>query len=84
MSDPLQIGPDIYDSILDYAQHLALFKEGAGQLTLAKTLYERAARAAGVDLSVQQAAQPSRRPIVRQQTQEEAVNARVDEPLPAE
>lgn len=66
----MQISADVYDTILDYAQHLALFKEGDGQLELAMALLERAARAAGVDLQLQQAQQPGRSPITKQQTQD--------------
>jgi hypothetical protein len=75
-ADVLQIGADIYDSILDYAQHLALFKEGAGQLDLATALLERAARAAGIELNLQQASQPSRAPLLNQTLQDEHAVAR--------
>ncbi len=75
-ADILQIGQDVYDSILDYAQHLALFKEGPGQLTLSVALLERAARAAGVDLKIQQASQPSRAPMLSQTLQDEQALAR--------
>lgn len=75
-ADILQISQDVYDSILDYAQHLALFKEGAGQLQLAQALLDRVGRAAGVDLSLQQAMQPARAPLLDQTTQDEHVVAR--------
>lgn len=70
LSEILQISADVYDTILDYAQHLALFKEGPGQLEQAMALLERTARAAGVDLQLQQAQQPARSPITKQQTQD--------------
>ena len=68
--DILQISQDVYDTILDYSQHLALFKEGPGQLELATALYDRAARAAGIDHRLQQATQPARVPLFGQQPQD--------------
>jgi hypothetical protein len=68
--DILQIGQDVYDSILDLAQHIALFKQGPGELELSMALLERAARAAGIELQVQQASQPSRKPLLQQQAQD--------------
>lgn len=82
--DILQVSADFYDAILDYAQHIALFKEGAGQLSLAQSLLERAVEAAGVEMNLQQASQPSRRPILRQQRQDEQAKRRVEEAVPAE
>ncbi len=68
--DILQIGSDVYDSILDVAQHVALFKQGPGELELAMSLLERAARAAGVELQKQQAEEPERAALMRQQAQD--------------
>lgn len=75
-ADVIEISADVYDSILDLSQHLALFKEGPGQLELATALLERAARAAGVDLGLQQAQQPSRAPLLTQTQQDEHAVAR--------
>jgi hypothetical protein len=58
--DILQISQDLYDSILDIAQHTALFKQGAGELQLAMGLLDRAASDAGIDLRRQQAQTPDR------------------------
>lgn len=69
-ADILQISQDVYDSILDLAQCAALFKEGPGQAEAATALLERAARAAHVDLRIQQAQQPSRAPLMGQQAQD--------------
>ncbi len=73
--DILQISQDVYDTLLDYSQHLALFKEGPGQLDLSMTLLGRAGRAAGIDLDLQQAQQPSRSPLVKQQLQDQLASA---------
>lgn len=64
--DVLQVGADIYDSVLDIAQHVALFKQGAAQLRGGLQLLERAASAANVDLGLQQAQQPARAPALAQ------------------
>jgi hypothetical protein len=68
--DVLQISADVYDSILDLAQHTALFKQGPGELELASGLLERAMRAAGVELSKQQAEEPERAALTRQNAQD--------------
>lgn len=81
-ADVLQIGQDIYDAILDYAQHLSLFKEGPGQLDLSQALLQRVTEVAGIDLGLQQASQPSRRPILAQTTQDERGTPREESLLP--
>lgn len=68
--DVLQISQDVYDSILDYAQHLALFKEGPGQLEQAMALLERSGRAAGITMQFRQAASPDRSAMAGQQQQD--------------
>jgi len=68
--DILQISQDVYDSILDYAQHLALFKEGDGELEAAMGLLDRASRAAGITLQFHQAAHPDRAAILGQGQQD--------------
>ena len=84
VGDILQVGQDFYDSILDYAQHLALFKEGPGQVETATGLIQRAAQSAGVALRIQQASQPSRRPLLRQDQQDAQAVARELPPVPVE
>ncbi len=80
--DILQIGQDVYDALLDYANHLALFKQGAGQVEQAIALLERASAAAGVDVGIQQASQPSRAPLLTQQQQDEHAQPRELPPVP--
>lgn len=74
--DFLQILPDQLDTLLDYAQHLALFKEGPGVLEGSLALLDRFMRAAGVELTIQQASQPARRPLVEQTQQGKQAVAR--------
>lgn len=69
----LQVGQEDLDVVIDYAQHVALFKEGGAQIQNAQGLLERFLRAAGVTLTQQQAAVPNRRPLVSQQVQDTAV-----------
>jgi hypothetical protein len=80
--DILQISADVYDSILDIAQHTALFKEGPGQIELAQALIDRAARAAGIELRLQQAAQPARTPALSQTRDDEYAKARELDSVP--
>jgi hypothetical protein len=70
------VGQDAYEAILDLAQHIALFKEGPGQLEQAQALLTRAASVAGVELTLQQASQPSRRPLLQQTRVDEQSTAR--------
>lgn len=73
----LQIGPDAYDIILDYAQSLALWKEGGVQAQQAQSMLgERFFRFCGVTIALQQASQPSRIPLLDQTTQDSRAVAR--------
>lgn len=81
--DVIEIGQDVYDAVLDYTQHLALFKEGPGQLELAQALLDRASSVAGIDLQLQQAAQPSRKPLLQQTKQDERSTPRELPPVAA-
>lgn len=82
--DVLQVSQDFYDSILDYAQHLALFKEGPGQVEIAMGLLQRVAQSAGVELRIQQASHPSRRPLLRQDQQDAQAEPRELPPVSVE
>jgi len=75
-ADVLQVSQDVYEAILDIAQHAALFKEGPGQVELAMALLTRAASVAGIELNIQQASQPSRRPMLQQTRVDEQSTAR--------
>lgn len=45
-TDYIQVGMDTFDLLLDYAQHVALFKEGAGQIAASQGLLTRFLEAA--------------------------------------
>jgi len=75
LADPLGVGGEVYDAIVDYAQHLALVKEGAAQLQNSLALVQRAAAVAGVVVDVQQASQPARRPLLGQSTRDQQTSA---------
>ena len=65
-ADVLQVGADLYDTVLDIAQCSATFKEGGGQNQQAQGLLQRAASVAGITLAIQQASQPSRTGMLEQ------------------
>lgn len=79
--DVIQISQDVYDTILDLAQHTALFKEGPGQVQLAMSLLNRAAKAANVDLHLQQASTPDRAPLLGQTQQDRRVESEQRTPV---
>lgn len=83
-SDVLQLSQDVYDSILDYAQHLSVWKEGPGEVEGGMGLLERFGRAAGVDLGLQQAQQPGRAPLFGQQREDEEARPRELDAVPAQ
>lgn len=80
-TDILQVSQDVYDTVLDIAQHTALFKEGVGQLQQAEALLDRAARAAGIDLRLQQASQPTRTGLTQQQSRDRQQTAEQRAPI---
>lgn len=82
--DILQIGQDVYDVILDYAQHLALCKEGPDQLQQSLPLLERVVTAAGITLRIQQASQPSRSKLLSQTKHPEHTRPRELDPVPVQ
>lgn len=67
----------VLDTLYDYVEHLALFKEGPGQLDASMALYERFARACGVTKSLEQAKVPNRGAILQQTNQDERVKPRL-------
>jgi hypothetical protein len=62
-SASLPIGPEVYDVLLDYCEHLALMKEGAQQIDQAQPLLERFLRAAGVTLRIERNTVPERQAL---------------------
>jgi hypothetical protein len=56
----LQIGPEVYDIILDYAEHLALIKDGPAMVDQTQPLLDRFLRAAGVTLAIERNTVPER------------------------
>lgn len=79
--DVIELSADLVDTILDLAQAAATFKEGPGQNQSAQALFQRAAGDAGLDLAIQQAAQPSRSPLLLQQRQDELALPRTVAPV---
>lgn len=55
LSDPLQVGNEALNDLLDYAQHLALLKEGGGQIQAAMGLLDQFTGLCGTTIAIQQA-----------------------------
>jgi hypothetical protein len=66
----LPTDPGALDPVLSYAQHLALFKEGPGQLDQSIGLLDRFLKAAGAQTFSQSARIPARAPLLAQTTVE--------------
>ncbi len=72
-SDCLSITESIFEPILDYAQHLALAKEGPGQLSQAMSLYNSFERETQVTTRMDQGNVPNRGAIFQQTSQDPSV-----------
>lgn len=83
-ADVLQVSADVYDPVLDIAQHAAVFKHGAAQVSAAIQLLERAASNAGIDLGLQQAQQPARLPTLAQTRADAYQTPQSADPVPVE
>ena len=81
-ADCLIVGDWVLDAILDYALHLAMFKEGPVQLQQTMGLLARFFDAAGVTLSVDTASAPNMGAIRGQTTQDERALTRMIFPPP--
>lgn len=82
LTDCLVVDEPMRDAYLDYAQHLAIWKEGPGQLQQAMGLYDRFMKACGVTVKLNQAEVPNRGPLLQQTVQDERIKAREEEPEP--
>lgn len=81
-ADVLQVGADLYDTILDIAQATATFKEGPAQnQAVVQTLLQRAANVAGINLAIQQASQPARSAMLEQTRDDSLVAPRASDPV---
>lgn len=83
-SSYLQIGPEQLDPVLDYAQHLAILKEGPNQLVAAVPLAQRFFDQIGVKLALQQAEQPARVPLLQQTLTDVETQPRARPVVPSE
>jgi hypothetical protein len=81
-TDCINLGIDdsVLDSLYDYAEYLAMVKEGAGQLNEAVQLLQRFFGACGVTMKLDQADVPNRGPMLQQTVQEMRVNSYLDTP----
>ncbi len=76
-TDYLQIGEQSLDTILDYSQHLALFKEGPMQLETSQALLQRFLRTSGINTSLTWSSVPNRGAMLNQQRQDERAQSRL-------
>ena len=75
----LTVGPELLDMIYDYAEHLAMFKEGFDGLASTQTLLDRFLRMAGVTSAIDWG-QTQRKPaLVSQTARDEAETPRQQE-----
>jgi hypothetical protein len=78
-TDCINLGIDdsVLDTIYDYAQYLAMVKEGGAQLNTAVQLLERFMKACGVTMKLDQAQTPNRGAILQQTVQDVREKPRV-------
>lgn len=69
-SDYLQVGPELLDGIVDYAQHLALFKDGIAVVNESKGLLDRFMALSGTAVEINWASAPNRVALLGQTTQD--------------
>lgn len=77
----LQVGPEVFDTLLDYGQHLALLKEGPTELVSAQALLDRFFRAAGVVTGWQAALQLQRAALQAQTANDKRGASPVNHPV---
>jgi hypothetical protein len=82
LTDCLAVDEPLRDAFLDYAQHLAIFKEGSAQVQTTTALFERFQRACGVTTVIEAASVPHRGPILQQTVQDVRVKEREALPEP--
>jgi hypothetical protein len=71
LSDYLQVGTEILDTLYDYVEHLALFKEGGPAVQASQPLLDRFMRAAGVTVAIDFAQTPNLKALTDQSSQDE-------------
>ena len=75
-TDVLQIGPELVNDILDYAQHLAIFKEcGPGQVEQSMALLNQFMGICGTTISLSKASRPNDPAAINKKTQDTRVVA---------
>lgn len=75
LTDYLQVGQEMINDLLDYAQFLALAKEGPGQMEGAQTLMTQFYTLCGTEIEIKNASQPYQSTSVGQTTQDQRVLA---------
>jgi hypothetical protein len=69
-TDCVDVDKSVMEIVIDYAQHLALFKEGPGLVQQSMALYEKFERACGVTVELDTASVPTRGALFQQTVQD--------------
>lgn len=75
LGDYLQVGPELLNDILDYAQHVALIKEGPGQVETSMGLLEQFTGLCGTQIKIQIGSGPDEPAMVQQTVQDQRMTA---------
>lgn len=75
LSDPLQVGNEILNDLLDYAQHLAALKEGPQAMQASMGLLDQFAGMCGTTIAVQTGTSPSEPSSLGQTPQDQRAHA---------
>lgn len=77
LTDYLQVGPELLDGLLDYAEHVAMSKEGIDAIQTTLPLFDRFMRLAGVNVGIDFASTPNLSTLTGQSQQDEVHTARM-------
>lgn len=69
-TDDIQVGSDVIDALMDYAQHLAMLKEGSAQLQANDGILKAFMEMCGTTIDLQYASQPAELAATGQTTQD--------------
>ncbi len=76
LGDYLQVGPELLDTLYDYIEFQALFKEGGPAIQANQPLLDRFFRTAGVEVAIDTAQTPNLKALTDQSSQDERHTAR--------
>lgn len=83
-TDCVDVDKSVMEIVIDYAQHLALFKEGPGLVQQSMALYDKFQRACGVTVELDTASVPNRPALFQQTVQDPRILSRRSPGEPSE